>query len=257
MTLNDNRHALAPHAPESTYQARCESFGAQRDTYNRRSYRNANLSLILIIATLAALGTWLWQGDWRLLVLGALLGAGFLVSFIVHGRVDRIHAYYTALWEINQEGLQRLRRDWTKLPLRQPQPTANQPHAEPITATERIIANDLDLLGHASLQHLLSTASSPIGQATLQHWLLHPATPSIARRRQAASSALAPLTDLRDELALRGRQMATAQANYERFLAWAESEPWLVQRPWLSWIARLLPLAILGLVAAQLWGLTE
>ena len=63
--LGNNVHLQAPHAPASIYQARCDHFATQRDTYNRRSYRHANLSLTLIIAALLivtyipALSLWL------------------------------------------------------------------------------------------------------------------------------------------------------------------------------------------------------
>jgi hypothetical protein len=96
----------------------------------------------------------------------------------------------------------------------------------------------------------------PVGLATLRDWLLAPAAPSAACARQAAVAELAPLNDLRDRLALRGRLMGAAQADYERFLRWAEQPAWLPARGWLLVLARVLPVATLLLAGAQVAGLT-
>ena len=110
-----------PHeSPDAIYQRRCADFGRQRDAYSRRSSRNANLSLALIAGALACLGGWLWRGTPALLFAAGLLGAGFVISFIHHGRVDQTLRRYTELYAINDEGLLRLLRDWDALPLRQP-----------------------------------------------------------------------------------------------------------------------------------------
>jgi hypothetical protein len=116
-------------------------------------------------------------------------------------------------------------------------------------------ADDLDVLGHASLLHLLGSASTPAGQATLRRWLLTPAAPEVARERQAAVAELAPEVDFRDELAVNGRYVAASQNTYEQFLRWAESEQWLSARPWMIWLSRILPALTVGLLVAQLAGL--
>ena len=270
-----------PGSPTTTYERRCASFGRQRDEYNRRSNRNANVSLALIAVALVCLGAGLWRGAPLLLAGAALCGAGFIVSFVHHGRVDQVLRRYTELYAINEEGLRRLRRDWAALPLRQPPDTNRPEHAErqgfvrafapfipAVLASSSVVqkareqaadrpsfATDLDLFGHASLQHLLNTPSTPIGLALLREWLLAPAPHAVARKRQVAVAELAPLHDFRDDLALRGRLLGVAQPNYERFLRWAEGQPWLVRRSWLLRLARALPLITLALAAAQLFGL--
>jgi hypothetical protein len=276
------RPAQPREAPDPIYQRRCAEFGRQRDAYSRRSSRNANLSLVLIASALICLGGWLWRGTPALLWVAGLLGAGFVVSFIHHGRVDKTLQRYTELYAINAEGLLRLLRDWDALPLRQPpesRPTHKArsglgqlfapftaapvtPAAGPADATSDIpsYAADLDLLGHASLQHLLNTPTTSVGQQRLRDWLLTPASHAVARQRQPAVDELAPLNDLRDEFALRGRLMGAAQERaferpYEGFLRWAEAAPWLAQRDWLLWLARILPLVTLGLYLAQQIGL--
>jgi hypothetical protein len=271
-------------SPGAIYQRRCADFGGQRDMYSRRSLRNANLSLALIAGALVCLGGWLWRGSPALLYAAGLLGLGFVVSFIHHGRVDTTLRRYTELYAINAEGLLRMRRDWDALPLRQPPesrparkarsgfgqlfapfiPVAAPaaPAAEPAEGTPNVpsFAADLDLLGHASLQHLLNTPTTSVGQQRLRDWLLTPAPHPVARQRQPAVAELAPLNDLRDEFALRGRLMGAAQERaferpYAEFLRWAEAAPWLAERDWLLWAARTLPLVTLGLFLAQQLGL--
>jgi hypothetical protein len=270
-------------SPATTYEQRCTRFGQQCDIYNRRSYRNANISLALFVAALVWAGGWLWSGALLLLASAALFGVAFVVSFIHHGRVDQVLRRYTELFAINEEGLRRLQRDWAALPLRQP-PDADQqertkragfaqafapfipavlsPAAVVQKAREQAAAQpsfvaDLDLFGHASLQHLLNTPATPVGLALLRDWLLVPAPHAVARKRQPAVAELAPLVEFRDDLALRGRLMGAAQPNYERFLRWAEAQPWLARRGWLLWLARVIPLITLGLAAAQVFELTS
>ncbi len=232
-------------APVTAYEARGQVFAAQRDHYAARSARMANVNLALFTGALICLGIGVWQGE-ALWYLGAgLLALGFVAAYAYHTAIDRHHHHFNELWTITNEGLLRIRRDWQALPLRQaPEPP------------DMALAADLDLLGHASLQHLLNTAYTPIGQITLQRWLLQPAAPPVVRARQGAVQQLAPLLDFRDQLALRGRSMGTAQTNYERFLDWSEDAGWLSARPWLVWLSRFLTLLTFAAIGLQIAGLT-
>ena len=245
-TSGDTSVTAAAGTPEAVYQERCRRFAVERDRYHRLSNWNANINVALVLATLACLGLGIWLGGWGWYLAAALLFLGFVVAYINLGRLNNLELRYQTLWQINDEGLRRRQRDWAHLPLHQPgSKEPAPPHAV-----------DLDLLGHASLQHLLSTPNTPIGLATLQSWLLQPApAPTITARQQAVAS-LAPLIEFRDQLALSGRLMGEAQPRYERFIAWAEGPTWLRQRPSLLWGARVLVLLTLALVAIQALGLT-
>lgn len=232
--------------PSATYRARCGFFAARRDEYGRQSARMANVNLALFSGIFVAIGVGLWQGGTLWYWLGGLLAVAFAGAYAYHTLIDRRQQHFSELWTINNEGLLRLRREWSALPLR-----------EAPAPADTSLAGDLDLLGHASLQHLLNTAYTPIGQATLQRWLLDPAAPDIVRGRQAAVQELAPLNTFRDELARRGRGMGSAQATYEHFLRWSEGRPWLGARPWLAWLSRGLTLLTLALALAHASGLTQ
>jgi hypothetical protein len=227
------------------YAARKERFGVQRDQYNRTRYLAANLTVVSFLAIPVCLGVAIFGGSGIFYLLAALSLGGFVAAFGWQAREDARYRRFETLAALNDEGLLRLARDWKQLPLRQP----------PALPDDLALADDLDLLGHASLQHLLGYVGTPAGQTTLQGWMLAPDTPSVIRARQEAVAELAPLLDFRDELATGGRHMDMTPAGLRGFLAWAEDEPWLTRRPVLIWLSRLLPLLLLGLLIAQFTGL--
>ncbi len=252
----------SPRAPAQVYEAELARFTALRDQYNRQRYLAANLTVVLFFAipVCLAIAVFALFFDAPLFVALALLfAAGFVVAFAWQARLDAIYRRYDLLRTLCLEGLARLRRDWDGLPLPPdltPQPPLLRGEGEARSAGGEV-AGDLDLLGRASLQQLLSGVASPSGQIRLQEWLLSPATPAIIRERQPAVAELAGQQDFRQELALAGRQMQVSPAALERFLAWASGSPWLARRPWLLWLARLSPLALFVLLAAELAGLTR
>jgi len=232
-------------SPAEVYATRRAAFGAQRDAHNRTRYLAANLSVVAFIAIPICLGVAIFGGPGIFYLLAAFSLAGFVAAFGWQARQDARYRRFETLAALNDEGLLRLQRDWKKLPLRQP----------PDAPADTALADDLDLLGHASLQHLLSYVGTPSGQTMLQGWMLAPAAPETIRPRQEAVAELAPLLDFRDELATGGRHMDMTPAGLRGFVAWAEDEPWLTRRPWLIWLSRLLPLLLVGLLVAQLTGL--
>ncbi|MGH2486165.1 MAG: hypothetical protein ACRDHE_09155, partial [Ktedonobacterales bacterium] len=233
--------------PAAIYQERRARFAGERAEYNRRRHQVANICVVLFFVALACFIAGFVKYSAPLLAGGIALGLAFIVTFYQQARLDHLHERYDLLWRINDEGLSRLRRDWERLPPRQP---AAPPERHQY-------ADDLDILGHASLQHLLNTASTPAGLATLQSWLLEPAPPATVRARQPAVAELAPAVEFRDEMTVFGRQMGMTPPAYERFVTWAEDEPWLASRRWLLWVARVLPVIGLALLIAELTGVTR
>src|SRR5690348_8028500 len=237
----------APAAPEAVYLERRARFGAERDHAPRARYAAANATVGLFLAALAVIIVGLAVHAPLLTVAGVVAGAGFIAAFGRQGRADERHRRAETLWRLSDEGLARLRRDWKALPLRRPETPP------PVDGA----ALDLDLLGHASLQHLLNTATTPQARLRLQGWLLAPATPATIRERQAAVAELAPDVDLRDELALFGLLSGMTQGAHDRFLEWAEGGPWISRLPALLWASRILPALALLAVAASLLRLTD
>ena len=233
--------------PAAIYQQRCARFAALRAEYNRRRHQAANWTVFLFFAAVACFIAGFVKYSAPLLAGGIALGLAFVAAFYWQVRMDHLHERYDLLWRINDEGLMRLRRDWDHLPLRLPV----------VAPAGHRYAGDLDILGHASLQHLLNTAGTPAGLATLQSWLLAPASPDVVAERQPAVAELAPNVEFRDEMTVFGRQMGLTPAAYERFVGWAEDAPWLASRRWLLWVARILPAIGLLLLILEILGVTR
>jgi hypothetical protein len=197
-------------------------------------------SLLMVLVTAGD-----FPPHWWIAAVVSLLA--FLAILPVHDRVIAAEHRARDLRQVNDEGLRRLVRDWDGLPL-----SAVAPFAA-LSGRDRDdlpLARDLNLFGRASLFHLLGTTHTPPGKAALAGWLLTPAPPEEIVRRQEAVAELAPALDLRQQLEVRARLMEKVPPDVEPFLRWAEGEPWLSGRPWLIWLARVLALLTLGLVAA-------
>jgi hypothetical protein len=236
--------------PSDEYRARCEHFASLRDQFEQRGNRQGIISVFAIALAIAAAALGIFRSAEWFWAAGALL-LGFIASYGYHAHLDMLRQRYALLWQVNDEGLHRLARDWSGLPQR----------ASALAGPDHPYAADLDLVGHASLLHLLNMARTPIGQATLQRWILHPAAPEIARRRQPGARELAKMPDFRDGLALYGTEAGHQQHTYEGFADWAESTPYLPEHRWLVWTARILPactalaviLQLAGAIHVQLW----
>lgn len=233
--------------PADVYHARQEHFAALRDAYQRRSDQQGlvNVAAFLLAAAWVVLG--LWQGSLAFYALAVLFLIGFMASYSYHARLDEQRRRYAELVAQNAEGVQRLARDWRTLPMPK----------YPPAPVDHPIATDLDLAGHAGLLHLLNTAHTPAGLATLQNWILYPAAPEIVAERQLATQDLAPRVDFRDALQLAGRLMGDVQRTYEGLLTWAEGKPILDPNGWLLWAARILPLVNVVLIILQVAGVTR
>ncbi len=240
---------------EARYRTRRDAFAAaERQIQSRdRLLTHVRTAAFLLAAALVGLG-WL-GGHVRLLyVAGGLVFAGFFALVTYHEHLLRRLQRDRLLRQINEQAIARMHRDWAKLP----------EIVVEIPAEHRSVSSDLDLFGHASLFHLLCTANTPTGRQVLRDWILDPASPEEIGRRQRAAAELAPQWELRETLNVEGRLLGDRGRTTERFIEWAHGEVWLLSRPWLVWICRLLPaaavimlaLVILGAVDAAVGGVT-
>jgi hypothetical protein len=237
--------APAPHDPRTAYTERLAYFSALRDRYNRKRYLWANATAGAFLLAVGALIFWAFGGGWAALIIGvaALVTCG--VAFVRQAQLDEVYRRYATLRSLCEQGLARLARDWSSL-ARRPVETGDLP---------ALNAADLDLLGHASLQHLLNTVTTPSGQERLLRWLLIPAKPQTIAARQEAVRELAPLLEVRDELTLFGALANQAPAAQSRFLVWAEDTPWLSSHRWLTIYSVIAVVALVALALAQIVGL--
>ena len=224
-----------PGAVEQYYRARIDRFA---DDERRLSGYDRILSRLRMVVFLisAALFLFGWaSGASVCYYLGGAVLFGFVALATYHEFVSVKLETARQIRRINEEGIARLHRRWKELP--------EVPVELP--ASERAVANDLDLFGHASVFQLLCCAQSPVGISVLRDWLLEGADAKEIRLRQEAATELAPRVELREQLMLEGRLLAGDGQAIKRFVDWAESDPWLTRRPWLLWPCRILPLLVL------------
>ena len=218
----------------------------RRDSFQREERRLARISLHFSIVRGILFAAFVACLLWVLFDPGAPREAGFggaaffLVAFLAilprHDRTVAAQRRAGDLARINEEALLRIARDWKSLP-------------DPNLPSDLPLARDLDLFGPGSVFQLLGTVHTPAGKSELASWLLVPAPPEEIVRRQEAVAELAPELDLRQQLEVRTRPMEKHAPSVDKFLRWAEDRPWLLARPWLVWLTRILPvLTIAALV---------
>jgi hypothetical protein len=251
--------AAAPE-PDRAYRERRDAFAREAADLAVRSGRVTAGRLASFLALAAALagaivGSASPRPAW-LAAAGVLL-AVFAALVVLDGRLSRRRRRADALREVNERALARRRRDWKTL-----EPTAGRSEAPRFTGDSDDslaggLARDLGLFGHASLDRLLDTTATPAGRRRLARWLEVPAPPAEIARRQEAVRALAPALDWRQRLESGGRLAGSGAldaGDLEGFYGWAESDPWLLRRPALLWLARLLTVLVLPSFLAWIAG---
>ena len=214
---------------QKTYRQRRDESAEAEEWYARRDRALAHLRTVTFLAAVAMFGLgWISEQGTLWHVAGGVGVAGFLALITYNEHVVRQRERNGILRRINEEAIARLRRDWDALP----ETSVEVPEEHRATTT------DLELFGHASLFHFLCPANTPAGIRVLRDWLLEPASPDEIRLRQQAVEELAPHLVLRETLALEGRLLADRGNATDRFLRWAEGDPWLRARSWRGWVWR-------------------
>ena len=228
------------------YQTRQAGFHAVADALAARAHRLSG-ARVLVFTAAVVLGVFAEERASALLwmLAGAALLA-FLILVTHHRRVRRAEAWQRALSEANRIGILRRERAWSSLP------SLDAPGV-------RGAADDLDIFGAPGLSQLFGPVVTPAAKATLVRWLVAPDPPSVLPPRQEAVRTLAAENDWRDALAAHALSARDAASEEEvaAFLDWAESPPWLRERPVLLWLTRVLPLLTLVLALAHGFGITE
>ena len=197
-------------------------------------------AVVLLALVLERTGAW-WAGAGTAAALVL-----FLILVNAHQRARARLEWFRELAALHREGLARIARDWDALPVTVAPRVESHPYAD-----------DLDLYGRASLTQILGPVGTARGEARLNDWLLRPGSAEDVLARQAAVDELARLPDLRAELAVHARRTrATRGADVDRFLAWAESEPWLRTHGFVRVLSWLLPAAFVVFVVTHATGLT-
>jgi len=232
----DSASALGSVAED--YAARAAAFARDEAVLRRGAERLSQLRLLAFVvgagSGIALLGGW---GSRALTVAGLILGgAAYGILANRHAERRRRASWAGVRRAVCEQGALRVARDWNALvPWTGEELTHDHPYAA-----------DLDITGHASLVRLLDVTSPGPGRLTLVSWLSGAVPPvSELRSRQEAVKEIAPAVEWRETLTAHAWTAARSQrSDVERFLAWAEQEPWLLRRKAFVWAARVLPFFI-------------
>jgi len=146
----------------------------------------------------------------------------------------------------------RLNRDWDRLATKR---LSKQLSEVELPQHGRDVAGDLDLLGDASLFHLVSMTVTAPGIRTMAHWMAGPAEAKVAIERADAAKTMAPKRDQRLRFYTLARQVAESSGDPDRFVGWATGDTWLDKRRWMvGWAKVSTILACLMIVALVLAG---
>lgn len=203
------------HAVKRAFTARIDSVSSQF-TQLRRAIKRVELARLVLFVSLPTLLYHGYQQGFSALLLAALalcLG-GFIALIVRHGRLQRASTHARHLIELNQAGLARLARDFSRL------------KACPQELLDGVDRQDFDinLYGTDSLGQLLFNQATRLGDARIVQWFANPATPSERLARQQAIAELRSLLEHRQTLSAHACAINAQGCDLARLAAWARSE---------------------------------
>jgi ABC-type multidrug transport system fused ATPase/permease subunit len=237
---------MTSQTPEQIYRARCARFEELRDAERIRSRVLSTARLLAFLAAVAAaVVAELSPGPLPIVFTGVAVVA-FVVLIVAHGRLRQREQRYERLRALNEQGLSRLRRDWSALPAR-PAQIEDAPHA-----------TDLDLFGRPALAQLLGPTATPLARRVLAGWLMRPPDAATIRARQQAVQELSSQVELREALAESAGELESVRTEeVDRFLDWAESDGVLARKRALVVAAYVLPVLTVALIVLDATGVIE
>ena len=229
---------LSHHLSERT---RFESERERQDKIAAR-FSVVQLGLFGLAAVLGGSGLF---GGVSLAMLGS--GAGtFVIFMIVRAFQSRVIERREAA-EIRREIHDRQVKRMTGRMAELPPPGAVLPPGHPY-------AGDLDITGNQSLFSRIDTTHTTAGARSLASWLASPATPEVIERRQAAVQELAAMLDLRLELEAAVLDTGRERLDARPFVELMDKKGVFEEKPWLKFVAPIMPLITLGVWAAGNFG---
>jgi hypothetical protein len=195
--------------PRTIYENRLAALDARMRELAVRTDRIAFSRLgifaaLLIVAWMSISREWL-SAAWLFLPFAA-----FILLLIIHERVKRAIEATQQLYALYQFGIARIEGSWM----------GKGDSGSEFAQEAHPYASDLDLFGRGSLFELLCAARTSLGRTTLARWLTAPAPRETIETRRAAIDELKPHIDLREKLALVGRDSSRALTS-KNLRSWA------------------------------------
>jgi hypothetical protein len=230
----------------ATYTQRAAELRLRRVTEARTVDRLGNLRLAAfaaaVLLTARGLTAPAHATAWLMAALAAAVAFAWLVRASTRAKMRLQRT--DDLIDLADEGGHRVSRAWDRLPDRD----------WPAESPAHPYAIDLDLFGPGSLTQLLPPLSRAPGRQTMRRWLTAPADADTVRARQRAVAELRRDREFREALAVASMRVTVSEQALTELAAWAGAEGWLVKHRALSLAALLVPVATLGLIAAQVLG---
>lgn len=233
-----SEETAAPVGPLGRHRDLRERFEREATALDRRVGTFSIVQLVLFGAAVTLAGSGLYAGSVGMLLGG--LGA-FVVFLLVRGYQGRVMAARDAALtrkEIHDRHVKRLMGDWRELP-----------RVDGILPASHPYAADLDIVGEGSLLQRIDTTHTVAGVRSLALWLARAADAETIAARQAAIPELARDVPLRQELEAAVLDTGRERLDAGPFVELMQKPGILEQKPWLSFVAPLLPVCTLAL-----WG---
>ena len=229
-----------------TYRAELEKYSETRKKLQRKKtfFGIMRFGSILI---LIALFYFLWSSGPVFVIVGAAI---LLIIFVqlIYRDLDNRNAidHLTNLILINEEELKAINGEYFHFGEGKEYEVYDHPYA-----------NDMDILGHASLFQFLNRTTSEMGARRLADWLLAPAGKIEIENRQAAITELKEKLQWRQQFQALGKETSIREATVRKLQTWLGAKTSFIQfRHW-QWLRYILPLIILAVVTAYAFGLVD
>jgi ABC-type multidrug transport system fused ATPase/permease subunit len=190
----------------------------EANALERRSRAIATARLGLAVVGLSAVVGVLWWGwaaaGWA--TLGASV-AVFVILVLAHASINNAAERASAALRFYERGIARLSHAWDRL----------SAASERFRQADHPFANDLDIVGHASLMQLVDATETAFGEENLARLLLLTdagAWPEDVLRRQTAVRELTSRARFREELATAGGTLAGDRPDATTLIHWAEGD---------------------------------
>jgi len=227
--------------PATYYNQRLKNLGDELNLLLKKKAALAWFRLATIIA-LAVSVYLLLPAGWLYLTVASLLLLNLFIRLVFTDLENRSAIEHTNfLIAINQDELRAIDHDHYRFP-----------DGNEYMPKEHAYANDLDILGHASLYQYLNRTRSEMGSGTLASWLLNPADEIIILQRQAAVKELAAQTEWRQKLQAYGAAKKIQTATLTRLQEWFKEEDRFINNKLWGWLRYLLPLVMLTVISLNM-----
>lgn len=168
------------------------------------------------------------------------LGYMAMFAFLVvsHNKVKHSNKYFQALYQINEEGLQRIKGNWNSF----------QDAGSEFLDYNHSFSSDLDIFGQGSLFQYINTTTTDIGRQRLSKYLAQPCkNKEQINKRQEAVKELGAKLSWRQRFMAEGLIIGDQSGKKEGLYEFFETKYEEYTRPWLKIGVRVLPIITIGI----------